>query len=315
VSERSRATKSWADRVMALVWSSARSLLLDGFAGYAAGIYPAGPQNSPHRPDSAIAPPGRDVTTAITMESNMNKTITLLASGAITGLMLTAAEPPLPPRVNFVATPASQLHLGMTADDVIHVMGKAARDTDLTVGSAHMRKLEFTDAIPSQVILSDGKVSRVTLDAFRMEKDSSPSFIRPAWPGSASSAVRRVLGEPAAVIHHTFFGIEVGQWIYARAGGGGASVFLRADRVITKSVGGEAPADLFRVNLPTPRQAESEGPMREPRVGMRERDIWELHGVPSFRVDYVRNGEQASRKSTRPEATRPSSPSPSSMEC
>jgi hypothetical protein len=247
------------------------------------------------------------------MESNMNTTIKLLASAAITGLMVSAghaAERPLPPRVNFVATPASQLHLGITADDVIRVMGEAAKDTDLTVGSAHMHKLEFTGA---QVILSDGKVSPVTLDAFRMEQDSSPSFIRRAWPGFASSAVQRALAEPAAVIHHIFFGIEVDQWIYARAGGGGASVFLRADRVIAKSVSREVPADLFRVNLPTPRQAESEGLMPGPRVGMRESATsGSSTAYPDSALITSATENRPLPKSTRTEATRRSSPSRSS---
>ena len=229
----------------------------------------------------------------------MNRTFNMLASAAISGLLLTgghAAESPQPPRVNFVATPASQLHLGMNADDVARIMGKAAKETEFAVDSVQMRELEFTDAIPSQVILRDGKVSGVTLDAFRIEKDALPSFIRPAWPGFASSAVRRAIGEPAAVIHHTFFGIEVDQWIFSRTGASDVSVFFREDRVIAKSIGRAVPADLFRANLPTRPQAESEGPTRDPRVGATERDIRELCGTLRFRVDYVRNGEQASRE-------------------
>src|SRR5215475_4174637 len=135
----------------------------------------------------------------------MNRTFKMLASAAIIiCLSLTAAhaaEVPLAPPVSFVRTPASQLHLGMTADDVIGVMGQAASETDVTIGATQIRKLEFTDAIPAQVILSDGKVTRVTLDVCGMEKDTLPSFIRQAWPGLASSAVRRALGEPAAVFH------------------------------------------------------------------------------------------------------------------
>jgi hypothetical protein len=236
---------------------------------------------------------------AIAREFNMYRTFKTLASVAIIGLSLSvshAADAPLPPRVNFVATPASQLHLGMTADDVIRIIGKAAKETDDTIGTTQIRELEFTNAIPGQVILSDGKVSHVTLDAFRMEKGTHPSFTRPAWPGLASSAVRRALGEPVAVIHHTFFGIEVDQWIFSRSGASDVSVFFRDDRVIAKSVGRDVPADLFRVNLPTRPSAESEGPMREPRVGMTERDIRELYGAPRFRVEYARNGEQASRE-------------------
>ena len=54
--KRSRATTRWADRVTTLIWSSALSLALDGFAGYAAGIYPVAPQNPTHQSDSATAP-------------------------------------------------------------------------------------------------------------------------------------------------------------------------------------------------------------------------------------------------------------------
>jgi cation diffusion facilitator CzcD-associated flavoprotein CzcO len=224
--------------------------------------------------------------------------VTALASAAIISLALTAshaAEAPLPPRVNFIPTPAGQLYLGMTADDAIRVMGQAARETDVTIGATKTRQLEFIDAIPGQVILSDGKVSRVTLDAFRMEKDPLPSSIRQAWPGLASSAVRRALGEPAAVFHHSFFGIGVDQWIYASAGDD-VSVFFRDDRVIAKAVGRHVPGDLFQVSLPSPPQAESEDPMREPRVGMTTHDVRELVGALSFRVDYVLNGQPASRE-------------------
>jgi putative flavoprotein involved in K+ transport len=54
--KRSRATTRWADRVMTLIWSSALSLVLDGFAGYAAGNFPAASQTAPHQADSAAAP-------------------------------------------------------------------------------------------------------------------------------------------------------------------------------------------------------------------------------------------------------------------
>ena len=52
--KRSRATSRWADRVMTFVWWSALSLVLDGFAGYAAGIYPAAPQSTAHQADAAL---------------------------------------------------------------------------------------------------------------------------------------------------------------------------------------------------------------------------------------------------------------------
>jgi hypothetical protein len=78
--------------------------------------------------------------------------------------------------------------------------------------------------------------------------------------------VRLALGEPAAVFRHTFFGIEVDQWIYSRAADGDASVFFRDERVIAKTVGRDVPPDLFQVTLPSPPQAESEGPITPWRI-------------------------------------------------
>ena len=52
----SRATTRWADRVNTLIWSSALSLMLDGFAGYAAGIHLAVPHDLSHHVDSATVP-------------------------------------------------------------------------------------------------------------------------------------------------------------------------------------------------------------------------------------------------------------------
>jgi putative flavoprotein involved in K+ transport len=54
--KRSRETTRWADRVMTLIWSSALSLALDGFATYATGIYPTAPHDPTQQTDPAIAP-------------------------------------------------------------------------------------------------------------------------------------------------------------------------------------------------------------------------------------------------------------------
>jgi hypothetical protein len=54
--KRSLVTTRWADHAMALSWASALSLMLDGFATYATGIYPTARHNLPHQPYSAVAP-------------------------------------------------------------------------------------------------------------------------------------------------------------------------------------------------------------------------------------------------------------------
>ena len=52
----SRAAKTWADRVMTLVWSSALSLMLDGFATHAIGSHPNAPREPPQNADSTVLP-------------------------------------------------------------------------------------------------------------------------------------------------------------------------------------------------------------------------------------------------------------------
>ena len=200
---------------------------------------------------------------------------------------------PLPPRVDFLASPASELHLSMTAQEVTRVMGEAARDAVFTVEGTSVRRLEFSGPIPSKVTLTDGKVSRITLDTFRVDKGDLPAYSHKAWPGMAASVVRRELGEPADVLHHTFFGINVDQWVYSQAGQADISMFFRADRIVAKAIGREIPTDLFLVDLPS--QPRGEGPSKTPHPGMTTSDVEQLFGVEKFRVDYVFNGQSASR--------------------
>src|SRR6516225_3389933 len=122
-----------------------------------------------------------------------------------------------------------------------------------------------------------------------------PSFLHKAWMGLADMAVRRVLGEPADVVHHTFFGINVDQWVFARAGEADVSVFFRDSRVVARGVGRDVPANLFRVDLPSPPEPGREGPMSTPRLGMVAGDIAKLYGPVKYRVDYIVNGQSASR--------------------
>src|SRR5262245_51245155 len=77
---------------------------------------------------------------------------------------------PAQPHVAFIAIPAGQLHLGMTEQDVTRIMGEPARVAGYDAGGISIRKLEFPGAIPGTVTLSGGKVSRVGLDVFRVEK-------------------------------------------------------------------------------------------------------------------------------------------------
>jgi hypothetical protein len=72
-------------------------------------------------------------------------------------------------------------------------------------------------------------------------------------------------------------------------------MYFRADRVIARAVGRDVPADLLQVDLPSPPKAESEDPLPTARVGMTASDVKALYGAVRFRVDYVFNGQPASR--------------------
>jgi putative flavoprotein involved in K+ transport len=219
------------------------------------------------------------------------------ASFALSISSASGSEPvnrPAALHVAFLATPANELYLGMTAQEVTRVMGKAAKEKRFVVDGIESLRLEFPGAIPTAATLSDGKVASVTIDVFRTDKGDLPAFSHRAWPGMASSAVRRMLGEPAAVLHHTFDGVDVDQWVYSRAGEACVSVYFRADRVIARAIGRDVPADLFQVELPSPPKAESEGPPPAAQVGMTASDVKALYGAVRFRTDYVFNGQPAS---------------------
>jgi hypothetical protein len=87
----------------------------------------------------------------------------------------------------------------------------------------------------------------------------------------------------------------VDQLVFARAGETEVGVFLRDDRVIAKALSRTVPINIFRFDLPSPLLAQREVSMTTPHVGMRASDIEELYGTIKFRVDYVFNGQPASR--------------------
>jgi putative flavoprotein involved in K+ transport len=109
---------------------------------------------------------------------HLGRTIVTMARVAVSAaafvLWLTSAQAaeiinvPLPPHVGFLATPASRLYLGMPAGDALRALGEPAKDRNSATGGTKTRKLELSGSIPGRVVLSDGKVSCVTLDPFGM---------------------------------------------------------------------------------------------------------------------------------------------------
>jgi hypothetical protein len=228
------------------------------------------------------------------LEVKMKRTFATIAAAAAVGLSIAAShasDTTSPPAVDHVATPARQLDLGMTAEQVLRIMGEATKTTAFSMDGTERCNLEFAGAVPTKIILADGKMASVKLDVFHPDKTDLPAYGRAAWPGLAESAVRQVLGVPIEIHHHNLFGINVDQWVFARAGQGDLSVYFRAGRVIARAMGRYVPNDLFRVELPSPPQVE--GQMLAPRLGMTTSDIEALYGAPLYRVDYVFNGRSS----------------------
>jgi hypothetical protein len=226
------------------------------------------------------------------LEINMKRTFATIAAAAAVGLSITASHASditSPPAVDYVSTPARQLDLGMPAEQVLRIMNEPTKRTGFSTDGTEHCKLEYAGAVPTKIILEDGKMSSVKLDVFRPDKTNLPAFGRAAWPGLAESVVRRVLGQPIEIHHHNLFGINVDQWVLVRAGQAELSVYFRAGHVIARAIGREVPNDLFHVQLPSPPNAE--GPTLAPRLGMTTNDIEALYGAPHYRVDYVFNGQ------------------------
>jgi hypothetical protein len=230
------------------------------------------------------------------MEIKMKTTFARIAAAAAVGLSIAAShasEITSPPTVDHVATPATQLDLGMTPVQVLRIMGEPTKTTAFGMDGTKQCKLEFAGAVPTEIVLADGKMSRVKLDVFRPDKTDLPVFSRAAWPGLAESAVRQALGLPSEINHHNLFGINVDQWVFVRADLADLSVYFRAGRVIARGSGRDIPNDLFRVELPSLPKAE--GGTHAPRLGMTTNDIEALCGAPYYRVDYVFNGQPSLR--------------------
>jgi hypothetical protein len=204
-------------------------------------------------------------------------------------------DTPRPPNVDITTIPAAQLHLGMTEQDVTRIMGQPAKVTDYVAFGVDKRRLEYQGQIPGTVTLSAGKTTGIALDIFRIEKGDLPSFCRKAWPGMSSAAVRQALGEPGEINHHGFHGTKLDQWVYDRPGQGQVSLFFADDRMIAKAVGRGVPQDIFEVHLPARPEPTSTTAPTGPSIGMTMTDVRKLYGDQKLRVDYVLNGQDASR--------------------
>ena len=116
----------------------------------------------------------------------------LIGTAAVVGQpdFETAPEVTVPsrPSVEFVAVRASRLRLGMTAAEVTAAMGRATKTADYRNADVALQTLDFSaEPIRSKVTLTNGRVSQVALDVFRVDQDDLPAFTRVVWPVSIAA--------------------------------------------------------------------------------------------------------------------------------
>jgi hypothetical protein len=209
-----------------------------------------------------------------------------------------AADPrnsatPLLPHVEFRSVHARGLRLGMTAADVVRIMGEPARTRTSVNGDVQM--LEFpAEPIPTQVVLTGSKLSSVSLNVARIDSMRLPEFTQPALIGMSSLGVRNMLGAPTDTRHYGFFGIKLDQLIFERPDEPVVSIFFVADRVVKRTLGSAVPADIFVVVLPAPPDpATCRASRGRAVVGMTQPELQELFGPPKLQVDFSFNGQPA----------------------
>ena len=200
---------------------------------------------------------------------------------------------PLPPHADFRPVRSSQLHLGMSAADVVHVMGDAQEST--TFPDTDIRELTFTaETIPTKVVLTRDKVSSISLNVARLDEARLPAFARTALLGMSSMGVRDMLGDPCDIRHYEYYEVTLDQWIFECGDDPTISVFFVEDRVVTKTLGSAVPADIFRVVLPAPLGLAARSTAEDGAVpGASTSELQVLFGKPKLEVDYLFDGQPA----------------------
>ncbi|MBV9563786.1 MAG: hypothetical protein JOY90_25575 [Bradyrhizobium sp.] len=208
----------------------------------------------------------------------------------------------LPPRVESIATRATQLYLGMSEDEVARAMGEPTTVVTSESAGVELRVLKYApERLPIKVTLSDGKISAVAFDIAEIDNPALPGYGRPVWSGMHRTAVLRIMGAPSEDRLRDSFGMKLEHMIFERPGLPDLSIFLVDDRVVTKQAGRALPPDIFRLSLPlAPSDADratgSQGDQsrrRQIRAGMNVHDAQAMFGEPKMRVPYSVKGRPA----------------------
>src|SRR5215469_1619817 len=212
--------------------------------------------------------------------------------------------PLLPPRVDHVPTVATLLHWGISAVDVVQVMGAPEQVDTVKHEDSTTQILRYpAKPIATTVTLVDGKLSGVALDVARFDQPGLPAFIGPVFFGLNRAVVLQLVGAPAEDLSHEEYGMVLEQMIFARSATPDASVFFINGWAVRKEIGRDIPRDIFALPLPTPPRTKEEAIDAcddgwakgdgQVRLGTSEDDVQALYGAPKLHVHYTFKGYPA----------------------
>ena len=210
----------------------------------------------------------------------------------------------LPSRADHLASSATHLHWGMSAADVVRIMGKPKQVDTVEEQGGTVQVFRYrSNPIPTTVSLVDDALTGVALDVARFEAPGLPEFARPVVLGLKRAVVPSLLGAPAEDRHWEQYGKTLEQMIFKRLAMPEVSVFFIDGWAVKKQAGRLVPADIFSLALPAVPAATEEAIDAcddgwdkgdgQVRLGTREEDVRALYDDPKLRVHYSFKGHPA----------------------
>ena len=216
-----------------------------------------------------------------------------LAAAGMAEAAMYSGEVTSAPHLEFQRVRASELRLGMEADEVLYIMGERAPRTTFSEGDVQVFSFP-AEPLPTKVVLKRNKVTSVSLDITRLDDARLPEFTRQALVGMSILRVRDLLGAPAELRHYELFQTKLDQLVFVRPNEPVISIFFVDDRVITKALGTSIPADIFGVVVPAaPDPSAPRSGMIRASIGASPNDMRVLFGAPDLVVEYSFNRQRA----------------------
>jgi hypothetical protein len=157
------------------------------------------------------------------------------------------------PVVQRLVLPASLLHAGATREEVASLLGPATSVTELDPPAHGNAVLLYANApLRTRVVLTEGRVSEITLDPVYFDVAPLPARTRAVKARMIRGGVVSLLGSPDADHRWVEAGLTLEQMTFARPTEPEFSVYLANDLVVDMRLGHETPSGISSMSLPAP---------------------------------------------------------------